>query len=239
MSTGFWINNDGLPLQFGTQKAIPEVGGDYLIYGETREIEQLIALVPCTWGSGNIQLPAAPTSFVGTGLPSAAGIQSMTTLFPLQITPVTTVSGGVITFTTTQLMIESVSVMPLIGAVGGTSLAVGLAFINPATSAFVQVTPNAGTQLIGSTAFVTASMANAGQQTTWYRAGTTTDSVPASVAGGGDWLSNAVTTGVPLVTNAVTPLPTDAFISSIATGTFTNGLLKLRVRYTLFGNISY
>lgn len=234
MSTGFWINADGLPLQFGTQKAIPEVGGDYSIYGETREIEQLIALVPCAWGTGNIQLPAAPTSFVGTGLPSAAGIQSMTTLFPMQITPVTTVSGGVITFSTTQLFIEHVEIDTIIGATGGTSLAVGLATINPANGTFVQVTPNAGTQLVGGTAFVTASMATTGQKSIWYQPGTTTDSVPASVAGGGSWIGT-----VPLITNAIVPLPTDAYISAIATGAFTNGLVKLRVRYSLYGNISY
>jgi hypothetical protein len=44
---------------------------------------------------------------------------------------------------------------------------------------------------------------------------------------------------MPLVTNAITPLPNSAWISTIATGAFTNGLIKLRLRYTIYGNISF
>jgi hypothetical protein len=238
MVAGFWLNQDGLPLQFGTQKAIEEVGGDYLVYGETREIEQLIPLVPMSIGSGTtIQVPAPPTSFVGTGFPNAAGIQSLTNLMPLQITPVTTVSGGVLNFTTTQLFFEHVEVDTIVGATGGTSLAVGLAFVLPGTpsSTFVQLTPNAGTQILK--AFPIARMATSGQKTTYTIPGATTglawDASGTAVAGAGDWLGS-----VPLVTNAVTPLPSKAYISSIATGAFTNGLIKLRVRYTLYGSIS-
>src|SRR6266446_8961919 len=152
MVAGFWLNQDGLPLQFGTAKAIPEVGGDYLVYGETRVIEQLIPLVPMAMGSGAIQVPAPPTSFVGTSTPIAAGIQSLTEIVPLQITPVTTVSGGVLTFTTTQLFFEQVELDTIVAATGGTSIAVGLVTqTTPAPGAspsFVQATPNAGTQII-------------------------------------------------------------------------------------------
>lgn len=56
-----WLNNDGLFLQFGTDKAIPEVGGDYKSYGELRETELLIDL---------------------TTLTASAVIQSNTTFFP-------------------------------------------------------------------------------------------------------------------------------------------------------------
>src|SRR6266576_592687 len=103
MATGFWLDPDGRPRQFGTSKAIPEVGGEYLVYGETRVIEQLIPLVPMAMGTGAVQVPAPPTSFVGTSTPIAAGIQSLTDIVPLQINPVTKVSGGVLTFTTNQL----------------------------------------------------------------------------------------------------------------------------------------
>ncbi len=238
MVAGFWLNQDGLPLQFGTQKAIEEVAGDYLVYGETREFEQLISLVPMSIGSGTtIQVPAPPTSFVGTGLPAAAGIQSLTNIVPLQITPVTTVSGGILNFTTTQLFFEHVEIDTLVGATGGTSLAVGLAFVQPGTpsSTFVQVTPNAGTQILKN--MLTASMATSGQRVTFTQPGATAGflwSTPGTgVAGGGDWLGT-----VPLVTNAVTPLPSKAYLSTIATGTFTNGLIKLRCRYTMYGSIS-
>lgn len=236
MSTGFWINADGLPLQFGTQKAVPEVAGDYIVYGETREIESLIPLVPLQLTASGLQIPAAPTSFSGTSLPSAAGITSMTTMIPLQITaPVVTTSGGVLTLTAPQLFFEQVEVETLVPAVGGTSIAIGLATINPSTQAFVQVTPNAGTQLIKN--LVAANMATAGQKTTWNLTGSTGIQSGAAanntIAGGGDWLGN-----VPLVTNSITPLPTSAFLSTIATGTFTNGLLKFRLKYTIYGTIS-
>lgn len=239
MVAGFWLNQDGLPLQFGTQKAIPEVGGDYLVYGETREIEQLIPLVPMAMGNGAIQVPAPPTSFVGTSTPIAAGIQSLTDIVPLQITPVTTVSGGVLTFTTTQLFFEQIEVDTIIGATGGTSLAVGLACISPfaagVQSSYVQVTPNAGTQLLKN--MLIANMATSGQKALFTLPGATGVLLSAAngtpIAGGGDWLGS-----VPLVTNALTPLPSKAYISTIATGTFTTGLIKIRLRYTLYGNIS-
>lgn len=238
MATGFWLDPDGRPRQYGTSKAIPEVGGEYLVYGETRVIEQLIPLVPYVTGTGGVQVPAPPTSFVGTGLtPIAAGIQSLTDIVPLQINPVTTVSGGVLTFTTNQLFFEQIEVDTLIGAAGGTSISVGLVAAVPGSPSgtYVQVTPNAGVQLIN--ALVTANMDTTGKKTTWNSPGTTgiQSGVAANntIAGGGAWLGT-----VPLVTNALTPLPSKAYISTIATGAFTNGLIKLRLKYTLYGNIS-
>lgn len=240
MVTGFWMNNDGLPIQFGTSKAIPEMGGDYLVYGETREVEQYIPLVPYQSGAGNVQVPAAQlTPFVGTTTPIAAGIQSMTQLFPLQITAPNT-GGTSITLVNTQIMIEQVEVVPLITAAGGTSIAVGLvttsspanAGTNPAS--FVQVTPNAGVQIVNG--LLTAAMSTSLGKVTWTAPGATgIQNGAVNVAGGGTWIG----INTPLVTNVLTPLPTDAFFSTIATGTFTNGLIKLRVKYTLYGNIGY
>src|ERR1700733_14083955 len=126
MSTGFWLNYDNLPIQYGTQKAIPELGGDYLLYGENREVEQLVPLVPYQSGNGTVQVPAPPTSFTATATtPIQAGIQSMTNLFPLQITAPNT-GGTSITMTNTQIFIEQVEVVPLITATGGTSITMGL-----------------------------------------------------------------------------------------------------------------
>ena len=61
MSAGSWYNNDTLYLQYGTRKAVSELGGDYKSYGDTREMEIAIVL-------GNL-----------TTLPL---IQSYTTFFP-------------------------------------------------------------------------------------------------------------------------------------------------------------
>jgi len=48
MVGGNWRNNDGLFVQFGTSKAIPTTMGDYLSYGDTREIEFTILMSSLT-----------------------------------------------------------------------------------------------------------------------------------------------------------------------------------------------
>lgn len=48
MVGGSWLDPDGLYRQYGTQKAVPEVGGDYLSYGETRDIELTVVLSSLT-----------------------------------------------------------------------------------------------------------------------------------------------------------------------------------------------
>lgn len=242
MSTGFWINADGLPLQFGTQKAIPEMGGNYLVYGDVREVEVLVPLGTTYFGSTQkLSIAGAPSSFSGTGTPNAAGIVSMTTMFPLQGTAPVTVanSSGNLVLSNTQLYIDQIDLEVLVaanaGSGGATGLTgIGLVTINPATQAFVQVTPNAGVQLLGSC--VNAKMA-AGMHYTWYADGTAFGTASAPVAG--SWLGN-----VPLVTNSITPLPENGFISAIAAGgTYSGssggGLLKLRIRYCYYGTISF
>lgn len=235
MVAGSWANQDGLYLQFGTQKTVPDLGGEYVVYGETREIEQLIPLVPMTIGAGGQTVAAPPTSFSGTSTAAAAGIQSLTTFLPLQTTAVNT-GGTTIALTAPQIFIDQVEVTPLIGATGGTSISIGLVTTNPANGQFVQVTPNAGTQLIK--AMLLTDIDTAGERVTYDQVGATTGLVISSstrVAGGGDWLTG----NMPLVTNAITPLPTQAWISTIATGTFTNGLLKLRIKFTTYGSINF
>ena len=236
MVAGTWNNPDGLYLQFGTQKAVPEIGGDYLVYGETREIEQLIPLVPMQLTASGQLVAAPPTSFSGTGTAAAAGIQSLTTLIPLQQTAVNT-GGSTITFTASQIFIEEAITEVLIAAAGGTSIAVGLVTNSPGTpnSSFVQVTPNAGTQIIKNQ--VLAQQSTVGNKVVYTNPGTFGFNylVPGTLAaGGGDWVG----VNMPLVTNALTPLPTSAWLSTIATGAYTNGLIKLRLRYTLYGTIN-
>ena len=238
MVAGFWYNQDGLPLQYGTQKAIPEVGGDYLVYGETREVEQLIPLVPLQLTASGLSVPApAQTTFSGTGTTAAAGIQSMTTLMPLQVTaPQVTTTSGTLILTAPQIFIESVEVEGIITAAGGTSVSVGLVTTSPGSpsSAFVQVTPNAGVQIVN--ALLTANIV-AGAKILFTQPGSTglRYDTAALVAGGGTWVG----TQMPLVSNTLTPLPASAWLSTVNTGTFTNGMFKLRVRYTIYGNINY
>lgn len=238
MVAGNWTNQDGLYLQFGTQKAVPEIGGDYLAYGETREIESYVGLVPFTFSTGasSIVVPAAPTSFSGTSTAAAAGISSLTTFLPLQTTAVqNTTTGGNLVISNTQNFIESVTVETLVGAAGGTSLAIGLAFIDPTQQQFVQVTPNTGAQLVNG--LLTANMATTGMCATFYQPGTTAFSVPASIAGGGSWIGAVPKCTNTYTLNGQTITPINAYISAIATGTFTNGLLRVRVRYNTFGGI--
>jgi len=245
MVAGQWYNQDGLYLQYGTQKAVPEIGGDYLVYGETREIEQLIPLVPYQLTASGQQVPAPPTTFSGTGTAAAAGIQSLTTLVPLQNTaPVVTTTSGVLVLTAPQIFIEQVDIETLVGAAGGTSITVGLVTTSPGTpnSSFVQVTPNGGTagdQIVK--AFLTTSMASPGQRSTFTSYTQTTGftwnaaDIGTPVAGNGSWVG----INMPLVTNSITPLPQSAWLSTIASGTFTNGLVKLRMRYTVYGTINF
>lgn len=245
MVAGQWYNQDGLLLNYGTEKQIPEIGGDYLVYGETREIEQYVAFVPTQWGLPTtagispFTVAALPTSFVGNTTSAAAGIQSLTTFMPLQGTLPVGLTSGTIILNTTQLFLEEVTTETLIGAAGGTSFTLGLVTTSQLPGApnatFVQVTPNAGVQLINGQ--VIARHTTAGQRTSyttttgggleWEIGGT-------AAAGAGAWMGN-----MPLVTNAITPLPQSAWLSGIATGTYTSGLIKVRVRYTMYGNISY
>ena len=45
---GSWMDSDGLYRQYGVTKAVPTTAGDYLMYGETREIELTIDLTTLT-----------------------------------------------------------------------------------------------------------------------------------------------------------------------------------------------
>jgi hypothetical protein len=246
MTSGFWLNNDGLPLQFGTQKVIPELGGDYLLYGENREVEWLINLPATSFGNGVVQNPAIPSSFSGTSTPIAAGIVSMTTLFPLQATAITGDSippagvSGVFQILQPHLYVDQIDLEVLVATNAGTGGATGLTGIglvttnpNVTPATFVQVTPNAGLQLLG--AATNAKLA-VGMHYTWYADGTAFGTASPPVAP--VWLGN-----VPAVTNTITPLPTNAFLSVLATagvysGTTAAGLLKLRVRYNYYGDIN-
>lgn len=250
MSTGNWLNQDNLYIQYGTSKAIPEAGGEYLVYGDNREIEVLINLGATSYGSAsgqNVQNPALPSSFQGTVASQTAtantGIVSFTTKFPLQQVAPVTVAGtdGVLKINNPQLYIDSVELETLVSAAAGTGSATGLTGIglvlqtsSTTPSSWAQVTPNAGVQLMGA---VTNAQMTAGKRFTFYSDGTAIGTATPPVAG--SWLGN-----VPLVTNALTPLPNEAYISAVCSGgTFTGsgggGLIKLRIKYYYYGTITY
>jgi hypothetical protein len=231
MVAGFWYNQDGLPLQFGTQKPIPELGGDYLQYGDVREVEWYIALG-------------------ATSTPIAAGIQSMTTLIPVQsvVAPVTVAnSSGVLSFGSPEIVWDELEIAVLIAANAGTGAAtgitVGLATTSPGTpnSSFVQLTPNAGTQLVT----LTNAAMTANKKWKIMSDGTIIGSSATGVTAG-NWIT--VGQQLPLVTNVITgfttsTVPNFAWVSALATaGTYSGssggGLLKMRLKYTQLGNIA-
>lgn len=179
MVAGNWLNYDGLYLQYGTQKAVPEAGGDYMVYGDTREIEVLVNLGSTVYGSptGNVANPPLPSSFQGTIASQTAaantGIVSFTTLFPLQPTaPVSILASsgvytasvgaasGILNILNPQMFIDEVEWLTLVPAGAGTGSATGLTGIglvipvsNQTSSvtapSWAQVTPNTGVQILG------------------------------------------------------------------------------------------
>lgn len=54
MVGGFYLDNDGLYRQYGTQKAVPTTVGDFLSYGETRNIELTVTLANTAAGATTI-----------------------------------------------------------------------------------------------------------------------------------------------------------------------------------------
>jgi hypothetical protein len=258
MVAGNWYNQDGLYLQYGTQKAVPEVAGDYHVYGEVREIEHLVPLVPMQFTASNPQVPGAPTAaFSATGTAQAAGILSLTTLFPLAaVAPITAASSSLYTFVQPQIFIEQVEVetMSTVAGSGTVTLSAGLVTTSPQTNAsaqFAQISDatfsatgnqflNAFPMLSSGTA---SSAATVGSKTIYVGGGTTTEGWTfngstggaATTTGCGKWVGNFS----PVPSNSITPLPQSAWISVIQSTTgVTSGLLKLRIKYVMFGSIA-
>lgn len=65
MANQNWLNQDGLFIQFGADKAVPTTTGDYLSYGDVREMESTIDLTTLTPFGTNIVV--ANTSFMPVG----------------------------------------------------------------------------------------------------------------------------------------------------------------------------
>lgn len=258
MTAGNWLNYDGLYLQYGTQKAVPELGASYVMYGPWREIEAFIAPGATSFGSpanANNSLPL-PSSFQGTVASQTAaantGIISYTTLIPLQPTaPVTAASGSVLTFINPQIWIDQVDFETFVtwsaGGGSGTGLTgVGLVVALPVTTtggpaAWAQVTPNAGVQLWGATTIANGMLA-IGRHWTAFADQTmmeliTPPATPiiANYPVPGLWMGNMPLT---TLTETMLPgnLPNNAYISAIVSGgQFTQatagGLSSIRIKY--------
>jgi len=67
MTTGNWMNNDGLFLQYGTSKAVPTTTGDYLSYGEWRDIEFTVNLASAPYNTAGTYI-IGNTTFLGTNI---------------------------------------------------------------------------------------------------------------------------------------------------------------------------
>lgn len=68
MVAGSWFNNDGLYLQYGTQKAVPTTMGDYLSYGEWRDIEFTLNLATGSPLATAGTYIVGNTTFLGTNI---------------------------------------------------------------------------------------------------------------------------------------------------------------------------
>lgn len=86
MTSGNWMNNDGLYLQYGTSKAVPTTMGDFLSYGESREIEFTITLANLTTTAAIL----GNTTFLSQNV----YIDSITTIAEVAATGGTSVSIG-------------------------------------------------------------------------------------------------------------------------------------------------
>jgi hypothetical protein len=135
MVSGNWLDPDGRFRQYGTSKATPEVGGDYLAYGETRCIELTIDL---------------------TTLTTSPKVQSYTTFFPNStqifvekvVVDVETASAGGTSFSVGTGYLTSSNTPPVATAISNT--------------AFVNALVNASTNAAGDQVSMTAGSTSAG-----------------------------------------------------------------------------
>ena len=199
MSTGSWLNTDGLMLQFGTQKANPEQGGDYLTYGQNRVAEVLIDLASLT---------------------TTAQVQSLTTFFPAGY----------------NVFIEKVEVDAEIASAGGTSFSVGTGYFSGSTYATITSNSEASTtsgyttnanaaSLPGITTISDTAFVNALINASTNSAGDLVAMSKGSTSAGGYIGTTSTTTTQP------------NYITAKAAGTYTAGLMRVRIFYRGFGTI--
>lgn len=189
MSIGSWYDNDGLLRQYGAQKANPTTAGDYLAYGNAREIELTINLANLTTTS-NL---AALTTFVPSG---------------------------------TQVFIESVAIDTEVGMVvssGATAFSVGLGYIvYPATYSTVGNASLPAITSISDTAFVNGALNATVTTPGQYQM------LTAGSTGAGAYIGSQSTTTTQA--NYIT--------AKSVGGTYSAGVIKVRIRYRGIGTIT-
>lgn len=201
MSTGSYVNQDGLPLQYGTQKANPEQWGDYLFYGDTRCFEGLVDL---------------------TSLGSSAQLQSFNQQFPAGY----------------NVLIEKVEVFADVASAGGTSFSVGLGYPT-SSSTYSTVTTNAeaATSSSDTTTAYSASIPSVTSisDTAFVNAlvngSTNTQGDLVTLTVGQNYVGSYV--GSPGANTSTHP----CYITAKASGTYSAGLMRIRIYYRGYGTI--
>lgn len=254
MVGGQWTNADGLPLNFGVNKALPELAGDYLAYGETRVLEAYITYGQTYWGqtgSSPIIPVMANSTFNGTGTPQTAGIISLTYDFPLQVAKVGTggtagfaATSGTLAVNNTQIWVDEMSFEVLSPFTGtANAFGIGLVMWNASSSIWQIVLPNgSGSGIPNHFLQVTTigNLATAGQRWTWNSDaaaapwGSTSSSAPTVPAAA--WLGNLpqAPTNTGATSNTVAYL---AAMATAAPNSTSSGLAKFRLKYNIYGNI--
>jgi hypothetical protein len=243
MVAGNWLNNDGLNLNYGTTKALPEIAGDFMTYGDNREMEVYLNLAANSQNGlpGLLQYSTLNFGSSTTTL-AAAGVISDTLIFPLNnATTAVYVAGASPTYPIIYL--EQIEVIVLQAAVPSSATGINLGLVTAQTGQtsgpptwLIQVLPNAGVQLLSN--LTNAMMTTVGQKI--ILTSLAADSIPvASAVGQGSWLALG---NMPLTTTLSSvggPLAGSAWLSAGAIGgTYTSGLLKIRIKYCIYGVIN-
>ncbi len=259
MIAGNWINYDGLNLNYGTQKALPEIAGEFGIDGDQRVIEVYLNLAANTIAVGHNLLPVVPTYSTTTNVnantttAAAAGIISLTQVMPLQVydnSAYVTSGAASSQVLYPQLFIESVETRTLIPGTSGTATSLNLGLTTMVTGqasgpstwivpvATMLDTSNSYTHFLN--VFTPPIMKYIGQTQIIYPNANGAEYLPVSGgAGAGTWATQGV---VPVTTTAQStatgaPLATTGYLTAGAvTGPFAGGLLKIRIRYSMFGS---
>jgi hypothetical protein len=199
MVSGSWLNADGLLVQFGTQKANPDVAGDYKTYGASRVAEVLVDLKSLT---------------------TSPQVQSLTTFFP----------AGYNTF------IEKVELDVDVASAGGTSFSVGLGYFSGSTYGNITTRSETSTSSAIGTQSNVASLpgVTAISNTAFVNA-----LINASTNAAGDLitLSAGSTSAGGYIGAQSTDTTHKNYITALAAGTYTEGLIRVRIHYRGYGTI--
>lgn len=161
MTAGNWENLDGLNLQYGTQKAFTELGGDFLAYGDVREIELAIPLASLST-SATAYFPLS----MNTQFPSGGNV-IVETVQVVVDTPTTgssnaTLNVGLGFISSTVSSYNTFSSVAVAGSAGSTATVVYPQFTSITTTGFVSAMSCANLTTAGQITTMTAGSSFAG-----------------------------------------------------------------------------